>query len=328
MPDPAIRPATQPTVSHLPPPSVPTAEPSEAPARVDADAVVEDLARTQRRATPRSSQRAPSFAQASHGARQAFEADGSAGLHAHLSRNRRALGALARRSPAALNRAVGAGAGGVVASHLEGQLRSGIIQQAQRAIGREIRQLDALSASLPNRLEELRSAAPGSAAGRMATSLGIRGDQGDLARARASIEASKDGMGDLLEMLHGRTWTPGDFPASAEAVAARRGLGLPTEGTVLGEVVARRSADEAALAHHIATGAEVLHLGVELGHAAHTAHTLQMVGAAGTEITAVGIGAGVAFGVTVAALGAGLYIHHLGEEQHAEMLAAGRRLGL
>lgn len=330
MPDPMLVPTSRPAAAPLPPASPQTTDAREAPARADADAVVEDLTQTQARAMTRSSQRAPSFNEATRSAAAAFEADGSAGLHQYLSDNRGALGAMARRSSEAVERAVGAGADGVLASHIEGQLRSGIIREARRSMGQEVRRLDNLSQALPLELEGLRSAEPNSPVGALAASLGIRGDDGDLARAQASIEAAKDGLDDLLDMLQGRTWMPGDFPESAARVAVDRGLGIPRRDTVLGDVLARRSADEAALAHHGAIVADVLYFGAELAHAAHGAAELRHLGAAAVapELAALSTGVAVGFGVMIASVGVGLYIHHLGEEQHAERIAAGRRLGL
>ncbi len=199
----------------------------------------------------------------------AYREDGGSGVHALLSAHPESLEALASLSSESLEGAVRDANGfhgffdgivnragtlaGLVREHLEGALRSRILQQGRTAAARLGGQLDAIAASLPESIERMRSAEPGTPDAQLATLLGVRGDDGDLARAQGTMERLRDGVASFADRIAGFTWEPGDFPRAAERGLRSLGLGSCGEGSLGREVASETTSHDAEESLDVAT---------------------------------------------------------------------------
>jgi hypothetical protein len=267
----------------------------------------------------------------------AYRENGGAGVHALLSSHPEALEAFAGLSSESLEGAIADANGfhgffdgllnragtlaGLVREHLEGALRSRILQQGRTAGARLAGQLDAIAASLPESIERMRSAEPGTPDAQLATLLGVRGDDGDLSRAQSTIERLRDSIASFADRIAGFTWEPGDFPRAAERGLRSLGLGSCAEGSVGREVASETTSDTAEEALDFVTFVSKLAFeSHEIGDAVHG--------------LAAGISAGSVAGAATVALPIvlGLAIEHMlshqSEIDRAQFQATGHMLGL
>lgn len=260
-----------------------------------------------------------------------YLADGPSGLRVHLGDNAGALSALANvpagRLEDDLETALEQQASvlrypitgmdastmqGIVESVAGARIRQGIVQEAETVVGARLRDLQTQSDTLPQRLETLRHARPGTAEAIEAQVLGIRGDAGDLQRARASISRSAEGLQTFVNRMRGQSWQPGEFPDAA-ARAARR-LNLQGAADSSGVTAGARTEAPGAHVHGVLQLAESAHVVVEAGHLAHAG--------------AAAVGGAVTLTVGVVGLLVGATIHHYTEEAHQAHLRFGHSLGL
>lgn len=268
---------------------------------------------------------------------------GPAGLREHLGEHGRELSAIANVSASRLESDLaqalerqgsvlrapisGLDAGAiqdVVESVAGARIRQGIVQEAETVVAARMQDLHQLSESLPQRLESLRNAQPGTPEAVAAEFLGIRGDSGDLSRARAAIARAAEGLETFANRMRGQSWQPGEFPDAA-ARAARR-LNLEGAASSAGMTALARTAAQGQHVHRVLQLAEVANL-VQEGH--HVAHLVRGAGglAASGEVLAGGALA-VGMGVSLAGLAVGLTIHHYTERAHQAHLDFGHSLGL
>ncbi|MBK6810891.1 MAG: hypothetical protein IPL19_07310 [Sandaracinaceae bacterium] len=204
---------------------------------------------------------------------------------------------------------------GIVESVASDRIRLGIVQEAQVIVTARIQDLRAMRDALPELLPALRNARPGTLEAIQAQALGIRGDEGDLARARASIQESIEGFQTFMGRTRGQAWwQASDFPAAADRSARRANLGGSSDSATAA-ATARDTTNEQV--HHAVELAEGAHILWEAGAVA--VHALQGAAvAAGT--------AGLA--VSVIGLLAGRAAYHMAEAARAEHVEIGRSLGL
>lgn len=268
---------------------------------------------------------------------------GPAGLRQYLGEHGRELSAIANVSASRLEsdfaqalerQATGAREGiigldasamqGVVESVASARIRQGIVQEAETVVAARMQDWHALSEALPAHLETLRNAQPGSQQALLAEFLGVRGDSGDLGRARAAIARAAEGLQTFLNRMRGQSWQPGEFPDAA-ARAARR-LNLEGAATSAGMTAMARTAAQGRYVHNVLQLAEGVNL-IREGH--HVALLVRGAGglAASGEVLAGGALA-VGMGVSLAGLAVGLTIHHYTEQAHQAHLDFGHSLGL
>jgi len=283
------------------------------------------------------------YRSAIHEAVRVYLEDGPTALRQLLGDNAASLSALANVSASRLERdlrgaldrevsivrsvMVGADAAAmqnVVESVASARIRQGIVQEAETIVAARLRGLHALSESLPERLATLRNARPGTLEAIEARYLGIRGDAGDLARARAAIAHSAEGLQTFVNRMRGQSWQPGEFPDAAGRAARRLNLegAADSAGMTAG-------AGTAAPGEHVHTvlqlgeGANILR---ELRHVGHLARGAGGLAASGEVLAGGALAAGI--GVSVVGLVVGLTIHRYTERAHEAHLAFGRGLGL
>jgi hypothetical protein len=144
----------------------------------------------------------------------------------------------------------------------------------------------------------------------MAERFGIRGDAGDAGRVRERTREGMQGLQEMQQSLQGQTWENGDLERSAT-----RGWHMTSADAFIEDsLIGGHSVDHAA--HATLDVAEHVHLALD---------TIEFVEALEGGVAAA---AGASLAVGAAGLAFGLYIHHLGEEQQAEHIAAARELGL
>jgi hypothetical protein len=269
--------------------------------------------------------------------------DGPTGLRQHLGDNGGTLSALGNVSASRLERDLEASLDrqasgvrslitgtdastmqGVVESVAGARIRQGIVQEAETIVAAQMRRLHGMSESLPQRLETLRNARPGTPEALEARFLGIRGDSGDLARARAAIARSAEGLQTFANRMRGQSWQPGEFPDAAGRAARR--LNLEGAADSSGVTAGARTAAPGEHVHNVlqlAEGANVLR---ELHHVGHLARGAGGLAASGEVLAGSALAVGVS--VSLVGLAVGLTIHHYTEEAHQAHLDFGHSLGL
>jgi hypothetical protein len=269
----------------------------------------------------------------------AYREDGPGGLRERLATHPSELSALATLGAAdledALERELSATAEGlrtlitgldadtmrgVLQSVASAKIRQAQLREAGVVVNARLRNLEALREGLPERLPALRGAAPGTALAVEAELLGVRGDEGDLARAEASIDRSASGLRAFLNRMRGQSWEPGEFPASAGRAARRLGLDGPRDSAgSLAQHDAETAESDVSTALH---GVDAVHMALEARHLSHLAGHATATSAAEFAAGAVGLS------VSVVGLAVGAVVHHYAEEAHQAHLRFGRALGL
>jgi hypothetical protein len=181
-----------------------------------------------------------------------------------------------------------------------------------------------MSESLPQRLETLRNARPNTPESLEAHFLGIRGDSGDLARARAAIARSAEGLQTFVNRMRGQSWQPGEFPDAAGRAARR--LNLEGAADSSGVTAGARTAAPGHHVHSVLQLAEGAHILSEVPHAVHLLRGAGGLAASGEVLAGGALAVGI--GTSVVGLAVGLTIHHYTEQAHEAHLAFGHSLGL
>lgn len=302
------------------------------------DVQVMQLART-----PRTSASEGSYRSAVNDAVRVYLEDGPTALRLHLSENAGSLSALAnvdagrlerdlrasleRQASGARSLVTGLDAEtmqGMVESVAGARIRQGIVQEVETIVAARVRGLREMGATLPQRLESLRNAQPGTLEAIEARYLGIRGDSGDVTRARAAIAQAEEGLQRFANRMRGQSWQPGEFPDAA-ARAARR-LNLEAAASSSGMTAGARTAAPGEHVHTVLQIAEGAHVALEVHHVATLARGAGGLAASGELLAGGALAAGAAVGVF--ALVIGMTIGHFTEEAHDAHLAFGHGLGL
>lgn len=293
--------------------------------------------------TPQTPASEASYRSAVNDAVRVYLQDGPSGLRVHLGDNAGALSALANVSAGRLERDLEASLDrqasglrslvtggdastiqGMVESVAGARIRQGIVQEAETIVAARMRGLHEMSETLPQRLEMLRNAQPGTPEAIEARYLGIRGDSGDLTRARAAIARGAEGLQTFVNRMRGQSWQPGEFPDAA-ARAARR-LNLEAAADSSGMTAGVRTAAPGEHVHTVLQLGEVANVVRELHHVGHLARGAGGLAASGEALAGTALAVGI--GVSVVGLAVGLTIHHYTEQAHAAHLAFGHSLGL
>lgn len=206
---------------------------------------------------------------------------------------------------------------GALRTSFDSAIRGDIVHRGNEQINRQRAALSGLEATVLGDLPRFQHAAAGTPEAAIAQRFGIRGDAGDAGRVRAVTGQAMDGLQEMQQWLQSKTWENGDLPRSATGAAARRGWQMTSADAFIEQSLIGDHSVDAAV-HAVLDVAEHAHLGLEAVEAAEGLEIGGAAAAAGLAALAVGV-AGLAFG---------LYIHHLGEEQQAEHIAAARSLGL
>lgn len=302
------------------------------------DVMVMQLART-----PQTPATEANYRAAVNEAVRVYLEDGPAALRLHLGENAGALSALAnvgagrlerdleasldRQGSAARSLVTGLDAEtmtGMVESVAGARIRQGIVLETETIVAARLHGLREMSATLPQRLESLRNAQPGTLEAMEARYLGIRGDSGDLSRARAAIAQAEQGLRTFVNRMRGQSWQPGEFPDAA-ARAARR-LNLEAAANSSGMTAGARTSAPGEHVHTVLQFAEGAHVAVEVHHVAVLARGAGGLAASGELLAGGALAAGAAVGVF--GLIIGMTIGHFTEEAHDAHVAFGRGLGL
>lgn len=314
------------TAPATPPPARPPATPPPASdVRRQAADDVHTLQRTSATSAPRAGQVA--YQRAVDQAVSAYLEGGGGPLRFQLGQDSATLSALANVDPARLERDLeasferqatglhsfitGVDAGSVVSiveSVASDRIRLGIVQEVQTIVNARTHDLLAMRESLPQLVDTLRNARPGTPEAIQARALGIRGDAGDLQRAERAIDQGIEGLQTFLGHMRGQAWwQASDFPDAATRAARRSNLsGALDETIVAGAAHSHRNEQ----VHHMIEAAEVIHIGLEVGHAIGSA-----AAAAGLSVSVVG-------------LVAGRMAYEYADEVRGEHVTLGRSLGL
>ncbi|MBK8589601.1 MAG: hypothetical protein IPN77_10750 [Sandaracinaceae bacterium] len=148
---------------------------------------------------------------------------------------------------------------GIVESVASDRIRLGIVQEAQVIVTARVQDLRAMRGALPELLPALRNARPGTPEAIQAQALGIRGDEGDLGRAREAIQEGIEGLQTFMGRTRGQAWwQASDFPAAAERSGRRANLGGSSDSPSAS--AGARGHDERGRAPRGRASAEVAHI--------------------------------------------------------------------
>lgn len=224
---------------------------------------------------------------------------------------------LGRVDPGLLHTLERRGVVGALHTAFDASIRGDIVARGDGLIQRRRAALSRLQADVLGDLPRFQNAPAGTPEHALARRLGILGDAGDAARVRETMSEALDGLDRLQDWLHGGTWENGDLQGSAMAAASRRRWEMTGADAIIQDSLLGGH-DVDAGAHRAIEASEAGELGVELYEVAEASHAGAAAGAA----------AALPLAVAVAGLGFGLYMHHLGEEQLEEHIAAAHELGL
>ncbi len=274
-----------------------------------------------------------------HAVLDAYRDHGGPGVYALLDSNAEVRASLGRLSPDQLECALASLEGSTgwqrlfslfrtpaapsivsnVEEFFEGRMHSLTVLDGQARVRAGLAALDALAGDLPSRLDALRTAAPGSRDATLATMLGVRGDAGDLDRARERIASARDQLVEFGSRLPGSTWALSDFPLAGARALETLGLADAPAGSI---------AD-------VAAGEPHSHLSSVVGWTLNAGHVAMIAGETAIETMAAGVTraavlahAPILLGPFAAGLALEVYIHRLNVESHAEFVRTGRSLGM
>jgi hypothetical protein len=210
----------------------------------------------------------------------------------------------------------------IVREHLEGAVRSRMLQQGRSAAERVIGRLESLSSSLPESLDRLRQAAPGTADAQVATLLGITGADDDLTRAQAKLEHLRESLEDFAGRMAGFTWEPGDFPETSARALTSLGLDHLRGASLAGEVAGEVTSD--ATEHAIDWANLVAELAFDSHHIGAAVRGIATAGAtAGTVATLASVALPIVAGVVIEHV-----LTHQIELNREQFRATGQMLGI
>jgi hypothetical protein len=336
MPDPITSSPSRPIETNPLPIEAPTVAPTPDAWQQYLDSAVESVQQTQS-ADPNQVPSRPALDAMMRDLYAAFRQDGGPGVHTLLRSRPELLSTAARLSEDGLRTALRDANGldgfldglldrpGTVADlvrdHIEGAVRSRMLEQGRGAAQQVVGRLDALAESLPESLDRLQHAEPGTADAQIATLLDIRGDDGDLERAQAKLAHLRDSVEDFASRMAGFTWEPGDFPQSADRALRTLGLGDRTGSSLADDVANEGTSDDV---EHAIDHANLLG---ELAFDSHHIHDA-VVGlarglTAGSAGYAVAIAAPIVLGVVVEHV-----LAHQIELNRAQFQATGQMLGM